>query len=60
MDVSILSSHYNIITLTKLNYQNNCRCQMHNEVNLRLGKDEFDCNRVGERWRDGWNDKSCD
>ena len=33
---------------------------MHNEVNSRLGKDEFDCNRVGERCRDGWNDKSCD
>ncbi|TIC25780.1 FAD-dependent thiol oxidase [Wallemia mellicola] len=35
-------------------------CQMHNEVNVRLGKDEFDCNKVGQRWRDGWNDKSCD
>lgn len=33
---------------------------MHNEVNVRLGKDEFDCNNVSQRWRDGWNDKSCD
>lgn len=28
-------------------------CQMHNEVNRRLGKEEFDCTRVRERWRDG-------
>jgi len=26
-------------------------CEMHNEVNERLGKDIFDCSRVDERWR---------
>jgi mitochondrial FAD-linked sulfhydryl oxidase len=35
-------------------------CRMHNEVNLRLGKESFDCSRVGERWRDGWKDGRCD
>jgi len=25
-------------------------CVVHNEVNARLGKPEFDCTRVGERW----------
>ena len=28
-------------------------CDMHNEVNGRLGKPLFPCDRVGERWRDG-------
>jgi FAD-linked sulfhydryl oxidase len=28
-------------------------CTMHNIVNKRLGKPEFDCTRVGQRWRDG-------
>uniref|UniRef100_A0A0A9VZL1 Sulfhydryl oxidase n=1 Tax=Lygus hesperus TaxID=30085 RepID=A0A0A9VZL1_LYGHE len=35
-------------------------CFMHNRVNLRLGKEEFDCSRVRERWKDGWKDGSCD
>ncbi|KAL4239556.1 hypothetical protein ACF0H5_000368 [Mactra antiquata] len=35
-------------------------CRMHNEVNVKLGKAKFDCSRVNERWRDGWNDGSCD
>ncbi|KAI9599492.1 ERV/ALR sulfhydryl oxidase domain-containing protein [Syncephalis fuscata] len=35
-------------------------CQMHNEVNERLGKPAFDCRRVDERWRDGPADGSCD
>ncbi|MBN3306922.1 ALR oxidase, partial [Amia calva] len=35
-------------------------CLMHNEINLRLGKPEFDCTKVDERWRDGWKDGSCD
>ena len=25
-------------------------CEVHNEVNVRLGKPEFDCSRVDERW----------
>ena len=33
---------------------------MHNEVNRRIGKKEFDCSKVDERWRDGWKDGSCD
>ncbi|XP_028841885.1 FAD-linked sulfhydryl oxidase ALR [Denticeps clupeoides] len=35
-------------------------CRLHNEINTRLGKPEFDCSRVDERWRDGWRDGSCD
>ncbi|KAK7939849.1 hypothetical protein WMY93_003175 [Mugilogobius chulae] len=35
-------------------------CRLHNDVNIRLGKPEFDCSRVDERWRDGWKDGSCD
>ncbi|CAL8132564.1 unnamed protein product [Orchesella dallaii] len=35
-------------------------CKMHNEVNRKLGKPEFDCGRVDERWRDGWEDGTCD
>ncbi|KAL7006948.1 Flavin-linked sulfhydryl oxidase of the mitochondrial IMS [Cystobasidiomycetes sp. EMM_F5] len=35
-------------------------CQIHNEVNTRLGKQEFDCSRVLERWKDGPADGSCD
>ncbi|XP_054247208.1 FAD-linked sulfhydryl oxidase ALR [Indicator indicator] len=34
-------------------------CVLHNEVNRKLGKSEFDCSRVDERWRDGWKDGSC-
>ncbi|XP_029913994.1 FAD-linked sulfhydryl oxidase ALR [Myripristis murdjan] len=35
-------------------------CRLHNDVNVRLGKPQFDCSRVDERWRDGWKDGSCD
>ncbi|GFN96356.1 sulfhydryl oxidase [Plakobranchus ocellatus] len=35
-------------------------CQLHNKVNVRLGKAEFDCSKVLERWRDGWEDGTCD
>lgn len=35
-------------------------CRLHNQVNVRLGKPEFDCSRVDERWKDGWKDGSCD
>ncbi|XP_044159034.1 FAD-linked sulfhydryl oxidase ALR [Bufo gargarizans] len=35
-------------------------CGLHNDVNRKLGKDEFDCSKVDERWRDGWKDGSCD
>ncbi|XP_029109879.1 FAD-linked sulfhydryl oxidase ALR [Scleropages formosus] len=35
-------------------------CRLHNAINGRLGKAEFDCSRVDERWRDGWKDGSCD
>lgn len=35
-------------------------CGVHNEVNVRLGKKTFDCSRVMERWKDGWEDGSCD
>lgn len=34
-------------------------CERHNVVNIKLGKPEFDCSRVHERWRDGWRDGSC-
>ncbi|KAI0060645.1 FAD-dependent thiol oxidase [Artomyces pyxidatus] len=35
-------------------------CRRHNEVNRKLGKQEFDCTNVDERWRDGPEDGSCD
>eukprot|EP00794_Sanderia_malayensis_P008982 gene8982-9942_t len=35
-------------------------CDYHNEVNRRLGKEEFDCSKVMERWKTGWADGSCD
>lgn len=35
-------------------------CRLHNEVNRKLGKPDFDCSLVDERWRDGWKDGSCD
>lgn len=35
-------------------------CEAHNEVNRKLGKDEFDCNLWKQRWRDGWGDGRCE
>ncbi|CAH1099926.1 unnamed protein product [Psylliodes chrysocephalus] len=35
-------------------------CRLHNRVNVKIGKEEFDCSKVNERWRDGWADGSCD
>ncbi|XP_053688394.1 FAD-linked sulfhydryl oxidase ALR [Sabethes cyaneus] len=35
-------------------------CRMHNTVNAKLGKPQFDCSKVNERWRDGPADGSCD
>lgn len=35
-------------------------CRAHNEVNRKLGKEQFDCSRWLERWRDGWKDGRCD
>lgn len=34
-------------------------CELHNEVNERIGKPTFDCSRVRERWRDGPADRGC-
>lgn len=34
-------------------------CKIHNEVNERLNKPQFDCSKVDERWRTGWKDGSC-
>ncbi|KAJ2827541.1 Flavin-linked sulfhydryl oxidase of the mitochondrial IMS [Coemansia erecta] len=34
-------------------------CRTHNKVNVLLGKPEFDCTRVDERWRDGPRDGRC-
>lgn len=34
-------------------------CRLHNDVNNRLGKPQFDCSKVDERWRDGPPDGSC-
>lgn len=31
----------------------NWLCRMHNNVNLVLGKSEFDCSRAVERWKEG-------
>eukprot|EP00051_Salpingoeca_urceolata_P008036 m.102875 g.102875 ORF g.102875 m.102875 type:complete len:233 (+) comp15545_c0_seq1:147-845(+) len=35
-------------------------CRMHNSVNRRVGKPEFDCANVDQRWADGWDDGSCE
>ena len=35
-------------------------CRIHNEVNRRLSKEEFDCSKVDERWKDGPSDGRCD
>jgi len=35
-------------------------CQLHNKVNVKLGKPEFDCSQTYKRWRDGYSDGSCD
>uniref|UniRef100_A0A7E4UU39 Sulfhydryl oxidase n=1 Tax=Panagrellus redivivus TaxID=6233 RepID=A0A7E4UU39_PANRE len=35
-------------------------CELHNRVNVKIGKDVFDCGLVKERWLDGWKDGSCD
>ncbi|KAL0108983.1 hypothetical protein PUN28_014228 [Cardiocondyla obscurior] len=35
-------------------------CRVHNGVNKKLGKPEFDCKLVNQRWKDGWMDGSCD
>ncbi|KAI8823000.1 ERV/ALR sulfhydryl oxidase domain-containing protein [Fimicolochytrium jonesii] len=34
-------------------------CEVHNEVNERLGKPRFDCAKVDERWRDGSAGSDC-
>ncbi|KAF2347294.1 ERV/ALR sulfhydryl oxidase domain [Trinorchestia longiramus] len=34
-------------------------CEAHNEVNRKLGKNEFNCKFVDERWKVGWSDGSC-
>ena len=34
-------------------------CAFHNEVNVMLGKETFDCNKIEERWKKGPNDDSC-
>ncbi|XP_056642516.1 FAD-linked sulfhydryl oxidase ALR [Diorhabda carinulata] len=35
-------------------------CKLHNKINVKIGKEIFDCSKVNERWRDGWADGSCD
>ncbi|XP_070579408.1 FAD-linked sulfhydryl oxidase ALR-like [Ptychodera flava] len=35
-------------------------CRLHNSVSKRIGKPEFDCSKVDERWLEGWKDGSCD
>lgn len=35
-------------------------CEAHNAVNVKLGKETFNCDRWDERWRTGWKNGSCD
>ena len=35
-------------------------CRLHNKVNEKTGKRQFDCSKVFQRWKDGWSDGSCD
>lgn len=37
----------------------NWLCNIHNEVNERLGKRQFDCSKVLKRWKEGWDDGRC-
>lgn len=34
-------------------------CERHNTVNVKLGKERFDCSKVMERWKDGPSDGRC-
>ena len=34
-------------------------CDLHNKVNKRQGKPEFDCSKVMERWKTGFKDIDC-
>lgn len=34
-------------------------CRIHNKTNERLGKPQYDCSKLDERWRTGWKDGSC-
>lgn len=34
-------------------------CRAHNAVNVKLGKEEFNCDLWRERWKDGWKDGRC-
>jgi len=34
-------------------------CQIHNRVNAKLNKPQFDCSKIEERWHTGWKDGSC-
>lgn len=38
--------------MTSNNDFNDWLCQVHNIVNRKLGKDEFDCGQLLERWSD--------
>uniref|UniRef100_A0A915Q3M6 Sulfhydryl oxidase n=1 Tax=Setaria digitata TaxID=48799 RepID=A0A915Q3M6_9BILA len=35
-------------------------CGLHNRVNKKLEKPEFDCSKWKERWLNGWKDGSCE
>lgn len=35
-------------------------CEAHNDVNMKLGKNIFNCDKWEERWRTGWKDGTCD
>ncbi|EDO40044.1 predicted protein [Nematostella vectensis] len=41
-------------------YLSQWMCHLHNDVNRYIGKEEFDCSKVDERWLHGWKDGSCD
>lgn len=34
-------------------------CDAHNEVNVKTGKPKFDCNLWKQRWKDGYEDGTC-
>jgi mitochondrial FAD-linked sulfhydryl oxidase len=34
-------------------------CEAHNDVNVKLGKKTFDCDKWEERWRTGWKNGRC-
>ena len=58
-DMTVQEMHRNPPKLRNRNEFAIWMCQIHNEVNERLGRPVFDCNKTFQRWRFGPEDGSC-